>query len=55
LRIGNVAYKTDVIFSEISNFGHGVLGQQGFFDHFDVTLRYHKKVIEIKPLKVLKN
>ncbi len=55
LRIGSVSYVTDVIFSEISEFGHGILGQRGFFDHFDITLRHQKKIIEVMPLEVLKN
>lgn len=52
IRIGNSIYTTEVIFAEISDFGHGVLGQQGFFDHFDVKLSYQKQSIEIAPLKV---
>lgn len=42
VRIGNVTYQTKVIFAEISDFGHGILGQQGFFDHFDVRLKLPK-------------
>lgn len=30
----------------------GILGQQGFFDHFDVKLSYQKQTIEIEPLKI---
>lgn len=43
-------YKAKVIFAEISNFDHGILGQQGFFDHFDVKLSYQKQVIDIEPI-----
>lgn len=50
IRIGGVSYKTKAIFAEISNFGHGILGQKGFFDHFDVELSYKKQLIEIKPV-----
>ncbi len=52
LKIGNITYDTKVIFAEISKFGHGILGQKGFFNHFDVKLSYHKQVIEIEPVKV---
>lgn len=41
-------YQTKAIFAEISDFGHGILGQQGFFDHFDVKLSYQKQTIEIE-------
>lgn len=49
LRIGSQTYKVKVIFADISDLGHGILGQRGFFDHFDVCLRYQKGEIEIKP------
>lgn len=49
IRIGGILYKTSVIFAEISEFGHGILGQKGFFDHFDVKLSYQKKLIELHP------
>lgn len=52
IKIGNVLYPVDVIFAEISDFGHGILGQQGFFDHFDVKLSYKKQRIEIEPIKI---
>lgn len=51
IRIGNVMYPTKIIFAEISDFGHGILGQKGFFDHFDVTLSYQKQLIEIESTK----
>lgn len=51
IRIGNQTYQTKAIFAEISQFGHGILGQQGFFDHFDVKLSYQKQTIEIEPIK----
>ena len=46
--IGDITYETHAIFAEISEFGHGILGQKGFFDHFDVELSYKKQLIEIK-------
>lgn len=48
LRIGGVQYKSDVIFADISDFGHGILGHKGFFDHFDVNLKYKDQIVEIK-------
>jgi len=48
--IGDTTYQTHAIFAEISEFGHGILGQKGFFDHFDVELSYKKQLIEIKPI-----
>lgn len=50
IRIGNISYQTEVIFAEISDFGHGILGQNGFFDHFDVRLSYKNQAIELNPL-----
>ncbi|OGE32567.1 hypothetical protein A3D83_03260 [Candidatus Daviesbacteria bacterium RIFCSPHIGHO2_02_FULL_41_10] len=52
IKIGNQTYQTKAIFAEISQFGHGILGQQGFFDHFDVKLSYQKQAIEIEHTKV---
>ena len=51
LRVAGKIYTTKVIFANISDYGYGILGQQGFFDHFDVTLSYHKKTIEIQPIR----
>ncbi|MEK7534551.1 MAG: hypothetical protein AAB600_04400 [Patescibacteria group bacterium] len=48
--IGDITYETHAIFAEISEFGHGILGQKGFFDHFDVELSYKKQLIEIKSV-----
>jgi hypothetical protein len=50
IRINEVMYSTDVIFAQISDFGHAILGQKGFFDHFDVTLSYKPQIIELKPV-----
>lgn len=50
LRIGGELYATHVLFADISDFGHGILGQKGFFDHFDVTLRYTRQIIELQPV-----
>ena len=48
LRISGVQFKTEIIFADISDFGHGILGHKGFFDHFDVSLKYKDQIIEIK-------
>ncbi|MBI4092288.1 MAG: retropepsin-like domain-containing protein [Candidatus Levybacteria bacterium] len=55
LRIGDIFYQTKVIFADMSDFGHGILGQKGFFDHFDVKLSYNKQIIEIDSLKQTSN
>lgn len=52
LRIDGTTYTIQAIFAKISDFGHGILGQQGFFDHFDVKLSYQKQTIEIEPVKI---
>lgn len=51
IKIGDTSYSTKVLFAKISKFGHGILGQQGFFDHFDVKLNYQKQIIEIDPIE----
>lgn len=51
IRIDTTTYTIQAIFAKISDFGHGILGQQGFFDHFDVKLSYQKQAIEIEPIK----
>lgn len=52
IKLDNKSYQTRVIFADINEFGHGVLGQQGFFDHFDVNLSYQKQSIEITPVEI---
>ena len=52
IKIDKITYSTRVIFAKISDFGHGILGQLGFFDHFDVQLSYQKQVIEIESVKL---
>ena len=47
--IEDVSFDTPVIFSnDISDNGYGILGQQGFFDHFRVKMDYKGKDIELK-------
>lgn len=52
IRVGDVTYQTKVLFADIGKFGHGILGQIGFFDHFDVKLRHSKQIIEVEPIKL---
>lgn len=52
IRTDNKAYQAKIIFADISDVGYGILGQQGFFDHFDVKLSYSKQIIEIEPIKI---
>lgn len=51
IRIGHKFYGLKALFSNIQDFGHGILGHQGFFDHFDVQLSYHQQTIEIIPVR----
>ncbi|HEY4514567.1 MAG TPA: hypothetical protein VJJ22_00185 [Candidatus Paceibacterota bacterium] len=47
--IGTKKLKTKVAFSyNISDSGHGLLGQIGFFEHFIVKFYYSKKEVELK-------
>ena len=46
LGIGEVDMSTKVVFAESGN--TRVLGQQGFFNNFDVKLSCRKEIIEIK-------
>lgn len=50
IKVGSISYLTEVIFAEISDFGHGILGARGFFDHFDVRLSFQNQLIEIIPV-----
>jgi len=52
IRIGDKTYQIKIILADINDVGYGILGQQGFFDHFDVKLSYQKQTIEIEPIKV---
>ena len=47
IKIGDALYTTKVIFAGISDFGHGILGQQGFFDHYDIKLSYQKQSMKL--------
>ncbi len=52
IKIGYINYKTKAIFTDIGHFDHGILGQLGFFNHFDVKLSHSKQIIEIDPVKL---
>lgn len=52
IRLGDKSYNTKVIFADISDFGHGILGQLGFFEHFDIKLSHSKQIIEVEPVKL---
>jgi hypothetical protein len=52
IKIDEATYSADVIFAEISDFGHGILGQNGFFDHFDVRLSFDREIIELEPIRI---
>lgn len=52
IKVSGKTYQIKIIFADISDIGYGILGQQGFFDHFDVSLSYHKQTIEIEPIKI---
>lgn len=50
LRIGEINISVKIVFAESGT--TRVLGQRGFFDHFDVNLSYQKQIIEIEPIKI---
>ena len=48
LKIGSVSYTARVGFlPNMARMSYGVLGQQGFFDHFVVAFDFHKKEIKL--------
>ena len=50
ININGVTYDTLVIFAQMEELGHGILGQRGVFDHFDVKLSYNKQIIELETI-----
>lgn len=53
IRVGGWSYEVPMGFMPaMPSFGYGVLGQQGFFDHFRVTFDRRKAEIELKPYSV---
>ncbi len=52
LNIGGWKYETIIGFSyDIAKWGHGILGQKGFFDLFLVKFDFRKEEIELKEQK----
>lgn len=35
----------------VGEFSYGILGQKGFFDHFDIKLSYQNRTIEVTKLE----
>lgn len=50
INIDGISYDLIAIFAPMEEFDHSILGQIGFFDHFDVRLNYRDRTIEIKKL-----
>ncbi len=52
IKVGGWPYKAKVGFSyDIVPYGHGILGQKGFFDIFTVKFDYTKEEVELKERK----
>lgn len=52
ITVGGWEYAVDCAFSyDIAPWGHGIVGQEGFFDIFVIKFDYQKKEIELKPRK----
>ncbi len=50
LKIANKLTNTLVLFSDdISDNGYGILGQQGFFNNYNVSFKYKKREIIVAP------
>lgn len=50
ININGISYDLTAIFAKMEELGHGILGQKGFFDHFDVKLSYNKQIIELESI-----
>jgi hypothetical protein len=48
LHIGETEIKTRVGFTDGVTAGYGLLGQRGFFEHFDIEFNYKKKFVELR-------
>lgn len=52
ISVGGWKYKTEVAFMPtLSQNGHGLLGQRGFFNLFTVKFDYSKQEIELKEIR----
>ena len=48
--VGGHEYETDANFMlNMPPYGHGVVGQKGFFDLFTVKFDYQKAILDLKP------
>lgn len=50
IQVGDSSYKATAVFADLKSLNVGILGQQGFFDHFDVTLSYKDQSVELKSI-----
>ena len=50
-RVGDVDFPLRAIFAHVSDFGHGIVGQSGFFDMFIVKFDLVKEEIELEEGK----
>jgi len=49
IQLKDTEIKSEVVFSQaISKQGYGILGQQGFFDHFKITFNFQDLLVELK-------
>lgn len=52
LKVRGDKYKTACVFSkDIADYGYGILGHVGFFDHYRVRFEYDIKNIELMPIR----
>lgn len=47
--LGNLEWMGDTVFVKTKQ-PHGILGQRGFFDAFDVVFSFTQRTIELKPI-----
>lgn len=50
LGVGKIDISIRAVFAESAS--TRILGQRGFFDHFDVKLSYQKQIIDVEPIKL---
>lgn len=50
-RVGDMDFSLKAIFADISGFGHGIVGQNGFFDIFIVKFDLVKEEVELMERK----
>lgn len=52
MRFLEITWETDVVFCERSE-EYGLLGNQGFFQFFDVRFRYYERKFDVTPVPAL--